>query len=161
MKSGFSLIEIVIAVGLAAIFLPAVGFILSFALRSASGGENLSKAHRLNQEEMEVMVYLKAKNDVNWDWVTTPVNTAEGEYYQPSQVGAVWQLGAKTKTPVVAPEPFTRKVQINEVRRCGLVICGEPLSPVDPYSRKITTYISWLENGQNTEVKFEAYVTAH
>lgn len=158
---GFSLIEIIIAVGLVAIFLPAVGVALSFSLRSSAQGENFSKAYRLAQEGMEATLHLKSQNDSAWDWINTPANTTPSDYYQPVQAGGVWQLGGKTTTPTVAPAPFTRKVTIIEVRRCGLIICDNPWAPVDQYSRKITIYVSWPEEDQTQEVKIDAYVTAH
>lgn len=160
-NEGFSLIEIIVAVGLAAIFLPAVGMIFAFAIGSASQGEKFSQAYRLAQEGMEAIFYLKSQNDPLWDWDNTPVNTDPGEYYQPAQTGGVWQLGGKTTTPDETQPPFTRKVEITPVRRCGLVICSDPWATVDPYSRKITVYVSWPEKGQTEEVKLEAYVTAH
>lgn len=160
-NAGFSLIEIIVAVGLAAVFLPAVGMIFSFAIGSASQGEKFSQAYRLAQEGMEAAFYLKSQNDASWDWQTTPGNTASGEYYQPTQTGGVWQLGGKTTTPAVTQPPFTRKVGIVEVRRCGLVICSDPWATVDPYSRKITVHVTWPGKGQTEEVKLEAYVTAH
>lgn len=160
-NAGFSLVEIIIAVGLAAIFLPAIGVVLSFALGSSSQGEQFSQAYSLAQEGMEAIIYLKSQNDASWDWLTTPENTLAGEYYQPSQVGGTWQLNGKTTTPVITQEPFTSKTEITEVRRCGLVICNEPWAPVDPYSRKITVYVSWLEKGQVQEVRLDGYVTMH
>lgn len=159
--SGFSLVEIIIAVGVAAIFLPAIGVILSFALGSSSQGEQFSQAYTLAQEGMEAIIYLKSQNDDFWDWLTTPENTLVGEYYQPSQVGEAWQLNGKTTTPAVTQEPFTRKIEITEVRRCGFAICDDPLAPVDPYSRKITVYVSWSEKGQEQEAKLDGYVTVH
>ena len=162
--SGFSLIEIIVAVGLAAIFLPAIGVILSFALFSASEGEQFSKAHNVAQEGMEAFFYLKSKNDSTWDWTTTPSNTASGEYYQPLQAGGIWQLGTKTTSPSVTQPPFTRKIELIQVcRNPSLTIadCSAPGASVDPYSRKVMVYVSWLENGQRQEVKLGSYVTAH
>lgn len=162
-NEGFSLIEIIVAVGLAAIFLPALGMIFSFAIGSASQGEKYSQAYRLAQEGMEAIFYLKSQNDALWNWETSPVNTVSGEYYQPTQAGDIWQLGAKTTSLVVTQPPFTRKIGITQVcRNPSLIIdCSEPGASVDPYTRQITVYISWPEKGQTEEVKLEAYVTAH
>lgn len=160
-NSGFTLIEIVIVIGLAAVFLPAIGAILSFALGSSSQGEKYSQAYTLAQEGMESVIYLKSQNDSAWDWTTTPQNSNPGEYYQPLQTGGNWQLGGTTTTPVINPEPFTRKIEIKETRRCGSTICQESWAPVDLYTRQVIVYVSWPDKGQAQEVKLEAYVTAH
>ncbi len=163
-NEGFSLIEIIVAVGLAAIFLPALGMIFSFAIGSASQGEKYSQAYRLAQEGMETIFYLKSQNDALWDWQATPANTLSGEYYQPNQVGDFWQLGPKTTSLVVTRPPFTRKIEIIEVcRNLSLIIndCGAPGVSIDPYTRKVISYATWLEKGQTEEVRLEAYVTAH
>lgn len=163
-KSGFSLIEIIVAVGLAAIFLPAIGVMLSSALSSSIQGENFSKAYRLAQEGMEAVVYLKSQNAPSWDWINTPDNTTPGQYYQPTQTGGIWQLGGKTTTLVVTPSPFTRKIEVTQICRDAsrvLSDCNNPGASVDQYSRKITTYVSWPEKGQTQEAKLDAYVTAH
>lgn len=159
-NKGFTLVEILIAIALAAILLPAVGMILSFSIFSSSQGENFSKAYRLAQEGMEAIVYLKSQNNASWDWVATPGNTGINEFYQPSQSGGVWQLGTKTPSPTVTSEIFTRKIQINSVERCGFAICAIG-GILDPHTRKITTHVLWTERDQPQEVKLETYVTAH
>ncbi|MDP3998942.1 MAG: type II secretion system protein [bacterium] len=160
-NSGFSLIEIIVAIGLVAIFLPAVGLILSFSLKSSAQGENYSRAYRLAQEGMEAVIYLKSQNNPAWDWLSTPAPTSPLEYYQPQNTGGIWQLGGKTTAPAPDPLPFTRKIVIEEVRRCGLNICSDPVAPLDPNSRKITVFVSWPEADQTSEVRVDSYVTAH
>lgn len=157
---GFTLVEIIVAVGLAAIFLPAIGAMLSFSLTSASQGEKFSQAYALAQEGMETAFFLKTQPNI-WDWTTTPANTSSGQFYQPSKIDGVWQLGEKTSTPVIGPEPFARTLQVSEVRRCGQDICSEPWGLVDDYTRQVVVSVSWSERGQPQEVKLEAYVTVH
>lgn len=160
-KTGFALVEIVVAMGLVATFLPAIGVILSFNINSSSQGKNFSKAYQLAQEGMEAIIYLKAKNDPAWDWQNTPANTTTGEYYQPQQTGGSWQLGSTTTSPSITEDPFTRTIEISEVRRCSHIVCEDPLALVDQNSRKIIVYVSWPEKNQIQEVKLESYVTAH
>lgn len=157
-EKGFSLIEILIAVGLIAIFIPAIGIIFSMSIFSASQGEKFSQAYSQAQEQMEAIYFLKSKGGLDWDWVSTPVNTSAGEYYQPSQIGGVWQLGGKTTTPD-GIEGFTKKVEVFQVMRCGQVICD--IGGIDDNSRKVVVFVSWQERGENNEVKLETYVTRH
>lgn len=162
---GFSLIEIIVAIGLAAIFIPVIGSTLSFSIRSSSQGEKFSQAHRLAQEGMEAIFYLKSHGGSEWQWeLNNPENTVLGEYYQPTQVGADWQLGGKIPEDSLTPEGiFTRKIAVAEVSRCGLRVCeeGEIGGIPDKHSRKITVYVTWPEENQTQEVKLNAYVTQH
>ena len=158
-NKGFTLIEIIISIGLAAIILPALFFVFSFSLTSASQGENFTKAYSLAQKDMESVFYMKDQGIDVWDWGDTSLNTGSGEYYQPNLVAGSWELGDKK---IVIPEPvdgFTRKVEISDVGRCGLNICDS--GTYDGTTKKITVTIGWLEKGQDQEVKLESYVTEH
>ncbi len=159
--AGFTLVEIIVAVALAAIFLPAIGKALSLALQSSSQGESFNQAYALGQEGTEAIMNLKNIGDSNWNWTTTPGNTGVGQYYQPNQSAGVWVLGSVTSTPTVTKAPFTRTVEINEVRRCGSDICTNPGAPVDSTPRKIITTVNWLERGQPQKVVLTTYVSAH
>jgi type II secretory pathway pseudopilin PulG len=161
-KSGFSLLEIIIAVGLAAAFLPVIVRLFSLSLQSSIQGEIYSQAHAHAQETMEAIFWLKSQNNADWDWVTTPANTDInlGEHYQPVYTGSEWQLGGKTTNPTPDGK-YTKKVAIEEVRRCGSVICNEEWAPVHTHSRKITVYVSWSDRGYDHEVRLDSYVTRY
>ncbi|MFH0864175.1 MAG: type II secretion system protein [Candidatus Gottesmanbacteria bacterium] len=147
-NNGFLLIEILIAIGLSAIFLPAIGLILSFGLNAASGSDKNSMANQLAQEGMEAIYYLKS-NSSDWDWTSPDLDTVTGEYYQPIKDSGDWQLGNITTSPIITPDPFTRKIEI-EAGFSG-----------DQYSRKINVYVTWPDKNGEQEVKLESYVTAH
>ncbi|MFH1971260.1 MAG: type II secretion system protein [Patescibacteria group bacterium] len=155
-EKGFSLVEIIIAIGLVAVFLPAIGAIFSLSIFSASQGEKYSQAYALAQEQMEAVYFLKNKAGSSWDWISTPANTLIGEYYQPYQTNGIWQLGGKTVLPQET-NGFNKKVEIFSVRRCGLAICE--MGVLDDYSRKINVFVSWQEKGEVSEIKMESYVT--
>lgn len=131
-RQGFSLVEILISLALVAIFLPAIGIIFSFSLSSSSQGEKFTQAYGLAQEGMEEIFSQKS----SWDWTTT----------------------IPTPTPA-SLLPFTRTIEIKDVQRCAIDIC--PTGTPDPTSRRIIVSVIWPENGQNQEVKLEAYVTQH
>jgi len=166
---GFSLIEIMVAIGLAAIFLPAVAMVFSLGIKSSSQGEKFSQAYAIAQEGMEAIFYLKSQwVDSVWKDEDHSLNTnpALGEYYQPTKSGDVWQLGSKknsTIPPDITKDIYTRKVEITEVIRCSDSICdtGCEFCDLDPDSRKITVYVSWPEQGQPQQVSLNAYVTKY
>ncbi len=69
---GFTFIEIIISIGLAAILLPALGGALSFSLRVASQGEKFSQAYNLAQQGMEQMYAAKSQD---WSTFTNSITT--------------------------------------------------------------------------------------
>lgn len=160
-KQGFTLVEVIVAIAISAIFLPAIGTMLSLSLQTSVQSERFTQAHGLAQEGMEAIFNLKSQANSSWDWTDSPENTEANEYYQPTEVDGVWHLGLITENPIVAPQPFTRKVQIKEVRRCGGTICDDVSASVDINSRKITVSVSWPEKGETQKVELNAYVTKH
>ena len=84
---GFTFVEIIIALGLSAILLPALGRALSFSIRVASQGEKFTQAYALAQQGMENMYAQKSQ-----DWASLADST-------------------------IAIPPFTRSVTIGPVRR--------------------------------------------
>ena len=95
---------------------------------------------------------------VNWDWVTTPSNTAVDEYYQLQQTGDVWVLG--DKNPVLSGE-YSKKVEIKEVRRDpgNQSVTDNAFAPVDDFSRYVKVVVSWSERGEEQAVVLESLVT--
>jgi prepilin-type N-terminal cleavage/methylation domain-containing protein len=162
-QGGFTLIELIIAVGLAALLLPAIITVFSFSLSSASQGENFTQAYALAQQEMEAVYYLKAQDETIWNWDDSNPNTNPGEYYQPQKIGDSWSLGGKTTTPTEDANGFTSKIEIVEVRRYPVseIITDDPLAPINNLTRKIIVDVSWKENGQDQKVTLESYVTQH
>lgn len=159
---GFTLVEILVAVVLAAIFLPAIGRILSLSTQSSSQGESFAKAYGLGQEGMEAIYNLKAKGDSSWNWSSTPTNTDATHYYQPTQSSGVWTLGSQTTSPTVTSAPFTLTVQINQVRRdASHNISANGADPVDFTTRKIIVKVTWHERGQTQSVLLTSYVAQH
>ena len=159
-QGGFTLIELIIAVGLTALFIPALVFVFSFSLGSASQGESYTQAYALAQENMEAIYYLK-ENDLNWDWDSEPSNTMEGEFYQPEKTGSDWILGSKTSSPIPTDGGYTITVKILPVNRLGMNISDDPWSALDPYTRKVVVNVSWNEKGIPTDIDLVSYVSRH
>ena len=59
MKNGFSLVEILMAVALSAVFIPALVHIYSLSIFSTSQGEKFSQGTALAQEQMEAVYFVK------------------------------------------------------------------------------------------------------
>lgn len=126
---GFSLIEIVITIAVAAIILPGVIALQSLSSFTSGQGETYTQAYVLAQKEMETIYNLKK----TWDWETT-----------------------LTYTPPVSPG-FSKTVVIEEVQRCGNQICD--FGFIDDFTRKVTVNVTWNERGSYQEVELISYVT--
>ena len=158
MKSkGYSLIELIVALGLAALFIPAIVFVFSFSLMSARQGESYTIAYSLAQEQMEAIYFLKA-HDPNWDWFNYPENNSASDYYQPTRASDGWQLGPKISTPK-EENGYVTSVKILPVKRSSGNISDDPLSIDDPTSRKVVVAVSWKENGVPVNIDLVSYVT--
>lgn len=136
---GFTFIELIIAIGLVGIFIPAIYRVLSFSLMESRQGEQYAKAWGIAREGMESIYAVKS----SWSW-------------------SAGSPADNTVTTTNIP-PFTRTVTINDVARCGIepnkVIC--PGGTNDVTTRKITVDVIWLEQGQNQTVSLHSYVTKH
>lgn len=156
-QAGFTFVEIIIALGLAAILLPALSRALSFSLRVAAQGETFSQAYALAQEDMEAVYYIKSNDPTNWAWDSS--SPADGTY-QPTKSGSAWALGSLVTTPVVSPAPFTRTVQVTSVNRD---ISGNisATGTQDPKTKLVHVVVSWPEATEMQQVTLDSYVTNH
>lgn len=131
-QAGFTFVEIIIALGLAAILLPALGQALSFSIRVATQGEKFSQAYNLAQQGME-QIY--AQKSQNWSALANSTYTI-GQY--------------------------TRDITIESILRCGVPpawdICPDG-NPDDGNTKKITVVVSWPETGGMQTASLSGYVT--
>lgn len=142
---GQSLIELLIAIGLTAILLPA----LLTALVSSREG----KAQE--GERLQALGLLKETNDAVYNirekgWVNI---AADGTYY-PSITGTTWSLATGTQTT----GNFTRQVTIESVQRNSAGVIVTSGGSVDPSTKKITTTVAW-SNPYAGSVTSSKYVT--
>jgi len=131
-SAGFTFIEIIIALGLAALLLPALGRALSFSIRVASQGEKFTQATALAQQGMENVYAQKSQN---------------------------WSLLSDGPTTTPFP-PFTRTVTVSGVKRnlSGNIDSG---GSTDPNTKFIQIVVFWPEVGGDQNVTLNSYVTNH
>jgi type II secretory pathway pseudopilin PulG len=159
---GFSFVEIIIALGLAAIIIPALASALSFSIRITSQGEKFTQAYGLVQEGMEAINYIKDKSppDTNWKWDKSPLNPVDGTYQPVKQPNGTWVLNTLVTSPVIGPKPFTRIIQVASVYRDSNKNI-KPTGTIDPFTRKITSIVTWPESAGIQTASASAYVTKH
>ena len=163
-NKGFTLVELIVAIGLSALFLPAIIYVYSFSLRSASQGEGYTQGYALAQEQMEAIYFLK-KNSPDWDWTDSSINTNSIEYYQLQNGAGGWILGSKIPKTTLPSEAdgypgYTAIVEVLEVRRdSGSIVESGGL--IDDLTRKIVITVSWKENGVPVDIDLISYVSKH
>lgn len=139
-QKGLSIVELLIAIGLAAILFPALltGFVATRGGRAQEDQRILASS--LLQETQEAVRQVRDK-----DWNTFAALSSTTKIYYPVVSGSSWTL-------LTGPEPprsdgFTRTVKINDVSRDNttklIVAEGSANSFIDPSTRKILAEVSW------------------
>lgn len=129
-NNGFSLIEILISIAVAAVILPGVIALQSLSSFTSGQSETYTKAYSIAQEEMESIYNLKT----SWDW--------DNPLYTPS-----FTYG------------FDKTINIEDVDRCGYQICPEGTPGIhDKFTKKVSVIISWKERGKDQQIELISYV---
>ena len=161
-KKGFTLVEVIVALAVAALLLPALGKLFTFALNTSSQGDKYSRAYAMSQEGIEAIYYIKENRSDIWDWDTTPDETAADEYYQVVKSAGIWGFdgGKKTEDQLTSEDGFIRSIQIFLIPRDveGNINSG---STMDPYTRKVVSKVTWVDANGPEEVSISSYVTKH
>ncbi len=164
-EKAFTLIEILVALAVAAIFLPALGKTLTFAVTSSSQGDMYSQAYAKSQQDLEAMYYIKDNRADIWDWETIPSETSNSEYYQVAKSGDSWSLsgGKMTASSLSSVDGFTSSIQVFPVRRYadGELVENETDGAPDPYTKKVVSKVMWQGTNGVEEVSLSSYVTRH
>lgn len=168
-NSGFTLVETLVMIALVLVFSLAGISLFQIALISGTKAQTSLQAKLLAQEGMEAIIAIRNQGGSSWDWVDTPENTAEGEYYQPAIIDNDWQLGAKSSVIPISTLPtpyeqFTRTIRIESVQRtvgCGSSTCPIVLSggTIDANTRKVSVTVTWQENMEQKTVEISSYLT--
>ena len=152
-NKGFTLLEIIVSMAIAALILPALGSVFTFALNSSSVGDKTTSANIKAQEQLEAIYYLKEK-----DWDSVPVNTSSTAYYQLDKSSGDWVLSAETTTPA-SVDGYVSTVQVFSVARDGAGNL-QATGTIDPDTKKMVSKVTWVDKEQE-EVTLSSYVTKH
>jgi len=146
-SSGQSLIEVLVAIGLAAVILPALltGFVISREGKASEGQRILAAGYL--RETAEAVKSIRSE-----DWNAFAVN---GTYHPVVSVGS-WTFASGPETV----DGFTKSVIIADVSRDGsgaLVASG---GTVDPSSKQVDLTVSW-DTPQPQSVSSTIYLTRY
>lgn len=146
MKSGQSLVELLLTIALVAILLPALltGFFATRGARATQDQRQHATAYLYEAEEAVRVV------DAN-DWS----NLANGTYH-PTSSGSSWSLAAGQE---ILENNYTRKIIIGDVYRDGSGNISQS-GTLDPSTKLVTSSVSWL-NPIPLSVSAITYLTRH
>lgn len=154
-KKGFSIVELLMVMGLAAIIFPALltGFVATRSGR-AQGEERLQAIHLL-EEAQEAVRVVREKDWTDFTAYSIPPN----QIYHPG-AGSTWTLNNGSETI----NGLTRQITISDVSRdnnTNLIVADDaPQSFVDPSTKKVTVTVSW-SNPLPTQVSSTTYLTRY
>lgn len=157
-QKGFSIVELLMVMGLAAIIFPALltGFVATRSGR-AQGEERLQAIH-LVEEAQEAVRIVREKDWTDFTAYSIPPN----QIYHP-----VHPVASSTWTLVNGPETInglTRQITISDVSRdnsTNLIVADDaPQSFVDPSTKKVTITVFW-SNPLPAQVSSTMYLTRY
>lgn len=150
--SGFTLVEIVIGIGMLTIFFLANSMYYQQVLEVSEQTTKHIQSGFLIEEGIEAVKLLRDRG-----WTPYIASLTTGTTYYLSWNGAMW---VSTLTPQLIENTFTRSFVISSVERDvndDIVSTG---GVVDPNTRKVVVSVSWTpKNGAATSTKFaETYI---
>ncbi len=149
--SGFSLVELLISISIAAIILVGMAQAVVIAVDTTERGRRATEAANLAEEGIEA---LRAMRDDSWSSNIQPL--ANGASYYPVISGDSWTITASD--PGLIAGRYTRKVELSEVYRDA----DDDISAsgsLDPKSRGVTVTVEWLEGDDTASLILETYIT--
>ena len=130
-RAGQSLIEVVIAMGLASILLPAILTGLVASREGKAQEAQRLEATALVKEAEEITRNVREKG---WS------NISNGTYHPGPPTGSVWTLNSGQET---TPNGLTRKIEISDALRNSSGNIIQSGGTADPSTKKIVTTVSW------------------
>jgi len=172
-NSGFSLIEMVITVGIIAIIIVALATMGIFTLKKASESNNKSRALRFAQEAVEAIRYYRDVDQQGFKDLTNSTDTGVGNYIiiMSAVPDTGWQL--KTTKNVIGAGVGTATQKENGCQdpvkddETGVFISTTCANAVEPYFKRKIEVINidtvnkgntdfritvWWENGNDTGI---------
>ena len=144
MKRGQSLIEVLIATTLAAIFIGGAVIAIGAALKTSATNKGKNQVNVLANQLSEVLV---STSKGNWHGI---YDVTKGNDYQITLSGSVWTISSGQETGTLNNIPYKRYFQVTNVNRDGsgnIVTSG---GTDDPNTQKITIYVKYGNNYLST-----------
>jgi len=149
-KSGFGLVEILVAITIIGLSLSALAGLGNFALKIQNRLKKNMTASYLAAEAIEAT---RAIKDENWALVS---DLGIGSLFHPDQSGlpAKWSLDSGSETI----NGFTRQIVFANVYRDSNDDIIDSVATLDSNTKKITATVSWSDQGQSQQVSLSTYI---
>lgn len=149
-KSGFGLVEILVAITIIGLSLSALAGLGNFALKIQNRLKKNMTASYLAAEAIEAT---RAIKDEDWALVSG-LSTASP--FHPDQSGspAKWILNSGDETI----NGFTRQIVFADVYRDGNDDIVDSVATLDSNTKKITATVSWSDQGQSQQILLSTYI---
>lgn len=150
--SGFSLVEVMVAVAIMVMFFLAIYEMIMFANKITANSLRRVEAVNFAQEGIEAVRTIRDNS-----WTTNLTGVINNTNYYLAIVGGKWAIN-QTPAPLLNTI-FTRTIKFYEVSRDvngNIVAIG---GTVDPKTKKVVSMVSWNERGQTYNVSLETYIT--
>lgn len=147
---GFSIIEIIIGAAIISLAFLGLMSVANISLKILEENSHNLKANFLLEEGIEAIKILR---DSGWNQNIATLNTGTNYYFEFN--GSTWQT---TTNNVYIDGLFERKIIIENVYRDS----NDDISSsgtLDPNSKKVIVYVSWIARGAITTKHISTYIT--
>ena len=150
-EAGFSLVEALVAIGIATVVLVSLLVAFQSFLRAALDLPTRVKASYLAEEGLEALRIIRDQS-----WASSLGTLTVGNTYYLAFTGVVWQT---TTTPQYIDGRFLRSFTISSVARDGNDDITSSGGTIDLYTKKVTVSISWSTRSATTTLTLPTYFT--
>lgn len=149
---GYSLMEILVSLGIGVILIGGTITVVQVALRNVQASREANQARILAQETMEI---LRTTAQGSWHSI---FNLTKNSNFRLTQVGATWSISAGTETGTINNIRFERFFQISNVNRDGTGNIVTTGGTDDPNTQRIIVTVRYGPNLYRT-YNFPFFIT--
>jgi prepilin-type N-terminal cleavage/methylation domain-containing protein len=147
---GFSLVEVIVAVSIAAISILSVWKVYNFFIKISISNPSLFQASFLAEEGIEAVKFMRDSG-----WSSNITSLSSDVPYTLVFNGSKW---ATTTSVVYIDNKFDRRVSVSDVYRDAFGNIGETGS-FDPDTKKVLVTVSWKKDISTTTKEITTYVS--
>lgn len=147
-KEGQSLIEILVAVSVAAIFIGGVSLVISSALRGTAESETAQIAAGLARDYLDPV---KSIGESDWNAIYNLSGKGPTSQFHLVFSGGVYTISSGSTSTILGGRTFTRHFSVENVGRDGGGNIVQSGGTDDPSTQKITANVTW-EGGRSLSV---------
>ena len=150
-KSGFSIVEVMVAISIAVMFFLAIYEMILFSNKITANSLRRVEAVNFAQEGVEAIRTIRDNS-----WSTNLAGVVNDTNYYLAILGGKWTI-SQTTAPLLN-NIFTRTIKFYGVNRDvdgNISVSGT----ADSKTKKVVSTVSWTERGQSYNVSLETYIT--